>query len=837
MKRTRVTERFSAVVKAPQGRHTRLARAVSGVLIASGMLAGAPAVAQQVEMEGKRPLEEIIVTARYREERLQEIPIAITAIDAEELEMRAFTLASDVAYSVPNASFRPAQAAFGNTMTAFIRGIGQYDFDFAFEPGVAIYIDDMYHPFTLGSQTQLMDLDHVEVLRGPQGTLFGRGSIGGAIRYVSKKPQGDDTGSIGVTVGDFDRIDVRASYDFAITDSVAARITGASTSRDGYQDVLDFTCVHPALSDGLPQQPVNKETGCKTGTQGGSDYIGGRGMLRWEASDDFEILLTADYQNETAEPKADTIVAIDPGAGAVFSGAVAPFPPFGPLPGFSGPPYDERFLPPNPFVTFATYNDPRSGLTFKPETEYESRSATARADWGITDGIDMALILAYADITSTLVSDADGSPINVQSTSGVQTIDYTTVELRFSGRAFDRMDWTVGGFYYDGESVNNQVVSIPFLGFVANFPNPVPLDDPSRPFVNTDNVHENNNESAFAHVVFDITDKFAVTAGVRYSNDEKVVAFDNTRVQVPRVVVEGDNTDYKLGIDYQFTPDILAYASWSTGYRPGSYNPRPFQATQVVAVDAEDSEAYELGVKSDWFDRRLRTNLAVFYTDWKTRITPVGGTECLLIDVGPPPVYFDDDPLVPGSVTDGLGNVCDPGETTSRTFYENTPGEVEGVEVEMSWEPVDGLVLSGVYGWIDWESPDINDDPTVTSERPPYVPEDNWALSMSYAWALASGASLTPRLDYYGQAEICSQNVFTTSTFPDASCTDAYELLNARLEWRSPEDKWTVAVGATNLTDEEYFYNKFDLTAFGQPHAEGQPGRPREWYVTLGRNF
>jgi len=837
MKRTRVTERFSAVVKAPQGRYTRLARAVSGVLIASGMLAGAPAVAQQVEMEGKRPLEEIIVTARYREERLQEIPIAITAIDAEELEMRAFTLASDVAYSVPNASFRPAQAAFGNTMTAFIRGIGQYDFDFAFEPGVAIYIDDMYHPFTLGSQTQLMDLDHVEVLRGPQGTLFGRGSIGGAIRYVSKKPQGDDTGSIGVTVGDFDRIDVRASYDFAITDSVAARITGASTSRDGYQDVLDFTCVHPALSDGLPQQPVNKETGCKTGTQGGSDYIGGRGMLRWEASDDFEILLTADYQNETAEPKADTIVAIDPGAGAVFSGAVAPFPPFGPLPGFSGPPYDERFLPPNPFVTFATYNDPRSGLTFKPETEYESRSATARADWGITDGIDMALILAYADITSTLVSDADGSPINVQSTSGVQTIDYTTVELRFSGRAFDRMDWTVGGFYYDGESVNNQVVSIPFLGFVANFPNPVPLDDPSRPFVNTDNVHENNNESAFAHVVFDITDKFAVTAGVRYSNDEKVVAFDNTRVQVPRVVVEGDNTDYKLGIDYQFTPDILAYASWSTGYRPGSYNPRPFQATQVVAVDAEDSEAYELGVKSDWFDRRLRTNLAVFYTDWKTRITPVGGTECLLIDVGPPPVYFDDDPLVPGSVTDGLGNVCDPGETTSRTFYENTPGEVEGVEVEMSWEPVDGLVLSGVYGWIDWESPDINDDPTVTSERPPYVPEDNWALSMSYAWALASGASLTPRLDYYGQAEICSQNVFTTSTFPDASCTDAYELLNARLEWRSPEDKWTVAVGATNLTDEEYFYNKFDLTAFGQPHAEGQPGRPREWYVTLGRNF
>ena len=115
----------------------------------------------------------------------------------------------------------------------------------------------------------------------------------------------------------------------------------------------------------------------------------------------------------------------------------------------------------------------------------------------------------------------------------------------------------------------------------------------------------------------------------------------------------------------------------------------------------------------------------------------------------------------------------------------------------------------------------------MVSERPPYVPEDNWALSASYAWALGSGASLTPRVDYYGQAEICSAEcVRPTSTFPGASCTDAYELLNARLEWRSAEDKWTVAVGATNLTDEEYFYNKFDLTLFGQPHAEGQPGSP-----------
>src|SRR5687768_6838908 len=252
MKRTRVTERFSAVVKAPQGRHTRLAQAVSGVLMASGMLAGAPAVAQQVQVEGERPLEEIIVTARYQEERLQEIPIAISAINAEEIEMRAFTTAYEVAYTVPNASFRPAQAAYGNTMTAYIRGVGQYDFDQAFEPGVGIYVDDVYQPFMLGTQLDLIGVERVEVLRGPQGTLFGRGSIGGVVRLISQKPTGESGGNVAVTVGSFDRVDIKGSYDFALTDALFMQVSGASRKRDGFQDVIDFACKYPDQAGLIP---------------------------------------------------------------------------------------------------------------------------------------------------------------------------------------------------------------------------------------------------------------------------------------------------------------------------------------------------------------------------------------------------------------------------------------------------------------------------------------------------------------------------------------------------------------------------------------------------------
>jgi iron complex outermembrane receptor protein len=190
------------------------------------MASSASAQESQARDSEGQPLEEIIVTSRYREERLQQTPIAISAITAEEMEMRAFTTAYEVGYTVPNASFRPAQAAYGNTMTAYIRGIGQYDFDQAFEPGVGIYVDDVYQPFMLGTQLDLIGVERVETLRGPQGTLFGRGSIGGVMRLISRKPQGDETGFIDLTLGSFDRVDIRAGYDFSITENVFAQVSG-----------------------------------------------------------------------------------------------------------------------------------------------------------------------------------------------------------------------------------------------------------------------------------------------------------------------------------------------------------------------------------------------------------------------------------------------------------------------------------------------------------------------------------------------------------------------------------------------------------------------------------
>lgn len=822
----------------------------------SGLLSASSASAQQSE---ERALDEIIVTSRYREERLQETPIAISAITAQDIEMRAFTTAYEVGYTVPNASFRPAQAAYGNTMTAYIRGIGQYDFDQAFEPGVGIYVDDVYQPFMLGTQLDLIGVERVETLRGPQGTLFGRGSIGGVMRLVTRKAEGDDTGYVNLTVGSFDRVDVRAGYDFSITDNLFAQVSAASRKRNGYQDVIDFACRNPSLAGNLPVRDPSRGRNCQTGTQGGEDIDAFRGQLRWVPNDDVEVLLTGDFQNDQSEAKADTLVNIlypvdlsgdtIPTSGYVlFNNEYIAHVPTPEEPWGYGIPYDNRFIPDSIYQTYATYSDPASGLTLKPTSAIERTALSGNLNWNLTDTLSLAVIGSYTDITSQLTSDADASPFNFQTTGGQQDFHWSTAEIRLSGRPSDRFEWTVGAFYYSGKATNRQAVSFPpipwgilraSIGFppalvVQCIESPpggciIPAPIFSNLSVNTQNIADSENTAVFGHIVFDLTDSLTLNAGARLSNDKKDVAFDNSLVVAP-INIDDDHSDWRLGLDFKMTDDLMTYASVATGYRPPAYNPRPFTPEQAVSVGGEEAIAYELGLKSELFDQRLRLNLAAFYTDYEKRIVPIGGTQCQ----GAPA-----QPTDPGAIRDSNGDICF--AVTSLTNYEQLTGEISGAELEFLWRPVDALSVNGVFGYTDWSSQEVDNcdlnldgepDPgLVCSNSAIFVPEYNWTIGVAYDIPMASGALLTPRVDVYGQTEICS--AFQSRL----SCSPGYELVNVRLQWESPDRVWTVAVGGTNVTDEEYFLNKFDLTLFGQNTVEGQPGRPAEWYLTFGRNF
>ena len=213
-------------------------------LVSSTAFAQVAASAAPAASEG---LQEVVVTAQFRVEKLQETPLAITAISGDALAARNIVSLQDVTQAAPNVQLFENNAAYGKTMAAFIRGIGQGDFNFASaEPGVGIYIDDVYFASTFGSMFELLDIDRTEVLRGPQGTLFGKNSIGGAIRVISKKPTGDGTGFGEVTLGDFRRREVRAGFDVpVIKDVMFLRVTGMSKSREGYVNRLDFACAHP----------------------------------------------------------------------------------------------------------------------------------------------------------------------------------------------------------------------------------------------------------------------------------------------------------------------------------------------------------------------------------------------------------------------------------------------------------------------------------------------------------------------------------------------------------------------------------------------------------------
>ena len=244
--------------------------------VGCGLLAS---VAVPVMAAEDTELAEVVVTAQFREQNLQQTPIAITAVNGEMMEARSQTSLNEIAAQAPSVTLAQQGGPYGPSMAIYLRGVGQADFNPAFEPGVGIYIDDVYFPTLTGSMLDLLDLDRVEILRGPQGTLAGRNSIGGAVKLYSRMPKGDGTGYVSATYGIRNRVDLRGSADFALTDSLSARLSGVSKKQDGYVDRLDYGCVYP--NSGFPRS-LSYNTNCVLAREGEINYRALRGILRWD---------------------------------------------------------------------------------------------------------------------------------------------------------------------------------------------------------------------------------------------------------------------------------------------------------------------------------------------------------------------------------------------------------------------------------------------------------------------------------------------------------------------------------------------------------------------------
>jgi iron complex outermembrane receptor protein len=778
-------------------------------------------------------LEEITVTAQFRTERLQQTPLAITALSGETLAAREITTLADVSQSAPNVQMFESSAAFGKTNAAFIRGIGQGDFNFASaEPGVGIYVDDVYFATTFGSNFDLLDIDRVEVLRGPQGTLFGKNSIGGAIRLVSKKPTGDDSGFAEVTLGDFNRREVRAGFDTAlIQDVLMFRVTGLSKQRDGYVDRVDFACANPSLAGNLPNQLLGQGS-CITGKEGGVDVRGARAQLRWLPNDNFENNLTADWYDDSSEAAAEVLLVGDPN----ISPALAAFNANTLIPKF-GIPYDSRFVTAGTYRTYSTFYDPNTARAYPAVNTVHSYGLSDVIDWQIQDLMHVKSITAYRAYWGDFSDDQDNSPMGTAWAYNLLDHHQFTQELQFTGQAFDdHLQWAAGGFYFDGFGLNRGHINLNFLG--GFFPAGAPFFGQPVFDFNQNDPSRTKDYAGFTQGTLVVTEQMHVTGGVRYTKEDKNYTFNhyNPLEIVPNPVldlvgVEGrtsyGRTDWKVGTDYEWTSSLMTYANVSTGFRGGGFNPRPFNNAQVLPFGPEKLTEYEIGMKSEWFEHRLRANLAAYHGDYR-------------------------DLQITSQTKDLLG--------APLTAPQNVGGaNIDGLEAEITTTPIKGLSINGSVGLTDFKyknlghaegCQDFADQAAAAAQgvciagNPGYhdiaAGISRWTANAGaqYTIALGNVGDLIPRLDatYHTRRFFNNWNNYAgpTGTGPVAF-TPSMVLLNARLTWQ--KGPWSLVGFATNLTNKYYYASFLDLRAFGEGEMSGQPGEPREWGVTVRYDF
>jgi len=757
-------------------------------------------------------IEEIVVTARFREERLQETPLAISAFSGAVLEARNLTNITEVDSFAPNTVIQPLGAGWGSTAAAYIRGIGLGDNSLSFEPGVPIYIDDVYHGRPQGALFDLLDLERVEVLRGPQGTLFGKNAIGGTVRMISRKPQGDGSGELQVTTGSFDRLDIRGSFDFAvIEDRLFARVSASSKNRDGYFNILDYECVNgagslgpggdlPPLGSVLGPTDIRAEEGCVVDTLGGEKVSSARVALRWLASDKVEINLAADYSKEDNEGPADKYTIIDPTFGL---GLTDLWNQFVAIPLY-GIPYDERFITNSPYTAYHRFGpDDITGRDVQNVRKLDHYGVHATIDWDIGDNLHLKSITAYRDFENTFGRDSDGSPLPEDITWDTSKHDQFTQELQLTGLAFGgQLDWAAGAFYYDATDSNQGWNALYPLFFVAQ---------------NHKDVQDVSNWAVFVHGTYRFNDAWSVTAGVRYTEDDKSVNIFrqdqlSLAVIIPNEVVEvkAEETSPKIGVNWQVNDDLLAYASWSTGFRGGGFGPRPSSPVQVEAFDVEEAESIEFGAKTEWMDKRVRLNGAVFFTDYTKQQSPAQ-------DI------------------DSEGNLW------FRTINAGTT-EIWGVELELFAQPTDALQIEAQLSHLDYYRKDPGRSDLCTRDldgnKCPGLRSPEWsgAIGLTYGWVLGNGSSLSLRGDLTYTDDIWFSADDPISANPSIGFQKSYTLLNARVTWDSPENDWQVALLGTNLTDEVYFNGKLSLVGLLQ-RQQGNVAPPREWGLMIKRRF
>ncbi len=775
----------------------------STALIANGSLAQGDSAGFTIE--------EVIVTARKREENLQETPISISTFTTDTLERRQIGASNELAKVTPNLTFDSHAPASGSNAGGqiFIRGIGQTDFQALTDPGVGMYINGVYYARTVGSVVDFLDVAQIDVLRGPQGTLFGRNTIGGAIDIKTKTPGDEFGGDILITLGSDSRTDATAAVDLPLSDNLAIRLNAGLRKRDGYVDRLI------------------------DGTDLGDDdsrHLAGR--LVWDVSDSFSLDIAADYTEEDENGQPTVFAGINTGSTFPILASLSAG-----CPGSSGPPTpvpddiaDQRCAN-NQFL--ANGSDETS-QTFPTYSRLRTKGASITANWEL-EQFSLKSITAYRELTANAGRDADSTPVDVLSTIFATEDEQFSQELQISGAAFsDRLQWLVGLYYFDQSARDSQDVNVPTGSLLLDGPVDV------------------TSKALFAQATYDITEKLSWTFGVRFTDEKKSflpqtrTTSENflfpvpdslaqnpaysallqqlsptglfmpndipppvTHITVPQgtflvppvnSTVDETVTTPMLNVAYQLTEDLLLYGAYSEGFKGGGINFRFIEATFApLPYEPEFVDSYEVGFKSDWFDQRLRLNGAVFFTEYSD------------IQIVTVPV------LAPITL-----NAAD--------------GEIRGFELEFTALPSPNLEIVGGIGFIDAEYTSVGDqvlqNSTITANSEfRQTPEWSANIGISYVINLTDALRLTPHVDLSYR-----DDVFFDAENSAEIAQESYSLVNASLTL-DIQDSWKVILGISNVTDEEYRVAGFSTLNATSGYSESVFAREREWYLSVKKSF
>ena len=733
-----------------------------------GGTAGAQAPPDKTGTESEaETIDAIVVTARRRAENLQDTPVAITALSADALERQQIVSTTDLDKVAPNLQFHSYGTLTGNNSAAqvFIRGIGQTDATPAVDPGVGMYIDDVYMGRSVGAAMEFRDIANVQILRGPQGTLFGRNTIGGAVLLTTNEPGTDAGNSVRVGVGEDNLAEAFGAFDIPLGEKWSARVALGMRQRDGYVT---------RVSDGEDL--------------GDEDMYTGQLALRWKPSDSFSMTLRADYTKEEENGSPFVFRAMNEAATFVGAASIAagcpnildPFPP----PLLVGPLADPRCG--NDAQALGEFNN---GGTYPASSSMENRGASLVADWDINDTWSLKSITSDRRLEWTGTRDADNTPLLILHTNYTSESDQFSQEFQV-GVDTDRLDGVIGIYYFDEESFDRLLV---------------PLGNPGTSYDTQRVAMETEASAAFTEWTFKFTDAFSATAGIRYTEETKglqaimfnVAPATAAEPAAPTALCpfagppptqtgclflttndferEFTSTTKSASLQYRFNERIMTYLSWSEGFKSGGYNQRYNAAppgNAPISFGAETAESYELGLKLDPSDT-LRINLAFFSTDYDDiQMTYRLGVVPLLFNAG--------------------------------------VATIAGGELELEYLPTDDFRVDMSVGYLDTEFDSITPPPpfgpvtptaTATlSSRLPFTPEWQGHLGMSYSFHVGSKWLLTPRVD----ASYTDSQFFDAGNSPEIAQNEAVTLLNASVALESEDEKWRFVLSGNNLTDELY---------------------------------